>query len=373
MRACLSHSNPSTSQLLQFNQPSLLVGYKILSFLSVFFVLSGCAVVSDVPDISSFEIQEEVKVQLDLAERKLVERTQKLANLSWPILSNNLEMCGKFVRYRTGLWLSRKSSVSPSLSGLSKGEKTIGEDPVVWGVAADSPAAKAGIQSGDRIVAVDSQRAHSSAGARRLLAKSTKEFTGDRTSPIQVRILRNGDRKKFDIEPVLTCRSEISLAGGIRFNAYATGNHIKIYNGLFNFVESDEELQYVIAHELAHNMSNHIVLARTRGAVGVVFDLLALRWNIWTNGSIGQLSVMAFTKPHEVEADYLALYLLANAGIDSTGVEDLWRRLATEDIARIGWILTHPSTPERVIQLRKTRGEIQAKQLKNEKLLPNRK
>lgn len=374
MRVCLSHSIPCTDKLLRLDSPSFLVGCKILCFLSVIFVLSGCVVVSEVPEITKFEIEEEVKKQIEIAERTLVERTQRLADLSWPILSNNLEMCDDYVRYRTGLWLSRKSSVLSSLSGLSKDEQTIGENPVVWGVAADSPAAKAGIMSGDRIVAIDLDRTRSSADAHRLLSKSTKEFSRERTDPIELRILRNGDRKLFTIQPVLACRSEISLVGGTQINAYANGKHIKIFSGIFTFVESDEELQYVIAHELAHNMSNHIVLARTRGAIGAVFDLFALqRWNIWTNGRIGRLSVRAFTKPHEVEADYLALYLLANAGIDSTGVENLWRRLATEDIARVGWIMTHPSTPERFVQLRKTQEEIQAKQRRNEKLLPERK
>ena len=369
----MSSSNSCTFASLQHDQLKLLIGCKILFFLGISFVLASCAVVSDVPEISKYELQQEVKKQIEFAESTIVERTQKLADLSWPILVNNLEMCDRFVRHRTGLWLSRKSSILASLSWVSEGEQTIGEYPEVWGVAADSPAAKAGIEPGDQIVAVDSQRASTSAEARRLLMKSTKEFTGERTNPILLHIQRNGERKRIEVNPVLACRSEISLAGGTRINAYATGQHIKIFNGIFTFVESDEELQYVIAHELAHNISNHVVLARARGAIGVFFDLLALRWKIWTNGSIGRLSVQAYTKPYEVEADYLAFYLLANAGIDSTGVENLWRRLAAEDISRIGWILTHPSTPERFIQLRKTRAEIEAKQQRNEPLMPERK
>lgn len=349
------------------------VGCKILCVLVISYVLASCAVVSDVPEISDYEIQQEAKKQLEFAERTIVERTQKLADLSWPILVNNLEMCDDFVRHRTGLWLSRQSSILTSLSWVSDGEQTIGKDPVVWGVAADSPAALAGIEAGDRILAIDSKLIKSSADARRLLAKSTKDFSAERTDAIQFLIQRDDERKRIEVQPVLACRSEISLAGGTRINAYASGRHIKIFNGIFTFVETDEELQYVIAHELAHNISNHLVYARARGAVGVVFDLLALRGRVWTNGGISRLSVRAFTKPNEVEADYLALYLLANAGIDSTGVENLWRRLAAEDISRIGWILTHPSTPERFILLRKTREEIEAKQSRNEKLLPERK
>ncbi|MYD45969.1 MAG: M48 family metalloprotease [Gammaproteobacteria bacterium] len=325
------------------------------------------------PEISNYELQQEARKQLEFAERTIVERTHKLANLSWPILVNNLEMCDDFVRYRTGLWLSRQSSILTSLSWASDGEQTIGQEPVVWGVAAESPSAKAGIEVGDRILAIDSKLVKSSADARRLLSKATKKFMAERTDPIQFLIQRDDERKRIDVQPVLACRSEISLAGGTRINAYATGRHIRIYNGIFTFTETDEELQYVIAHELAHNISNHVIYARARGAIGVVFDLLVLRWNVWTNGGFSRLSVRAFTKPYEVEADYLALYLLANAGIDSTGVENLWRRFATEDISRIGWVLTHPSTPERFIRLRKTREEIEAKQQRNEKLLPERK
>lgn len=366
----------SRGKQLVYLQPDyrrLSSGCKILCFLGISYVLASCAVVSDVPEISKYELQQEVKKQLEFAEQTIVERTHKLANLSWPILVNNLEMCDDFVRHRTGLWLSRQSSILTSLSWVSEVEQSIGEEPVVWGVAADSPAARAGIEVGDRILAIDSKVPKSSAAARRLLAKSTREFSAKRTDPIQLLILRDDERKSLEVEPVLACRSEISLAGGSRINAYATGNHIKIFNGIFTFVETDEELQYVIAHELAHNISNHVIYARARGAVGVVVDLLVLRLRVWTNGGFSRLSVRAFTKPYEVEADYLALYLLANAGIDSTGVENLWRRLATEDISRIGWILTHPSTPERFLQLRKTREEIEEKERRNEKLLPERK
>ncbi|MXZ55147.1 MAG: M48 family metalloprotease [Gammaproteobacteria bacterium] len=368
-------SNPHRrhSEFLQPRYRWMFGGCKILCVLGISYFLASCAVVSDVPEISNYELQQEVKKQLEFAERTMIERTHKLANLSWPILVHNLEMCEDFVQHRTGMWLSRKSSILTNLSWVPEDEQTIGEDPVVWGVADDSPAARAGLEVGDHILAIDSKRVKSSADARRLLAKSTKEFAAERTDPIQLLILRDDERKSIEVKPVLACRSEISLAGGTRFNAYATGRHIKILNGIFTFVETDEELQYVIAHELAHNISNHVVYARARGAVGIVFDLLALRWNVWTNGGISRLTVQAFTKPYEVEADYLALYLLANAGIDSTGVENLWRRLATDDISRIGWNLTHPSTPERFIQLQKTREEIEAKQRRNEKLLPERK
>lgn len=369
----LSSQSRQHSKFLEPQHERLYGGCKILCVLVFSYVLASCAVVSDVPEISNYEIQQEVKKQLEFAESTIVERTQKLADLSWPILVNNLEMCNNFVGYRTGLWLSRQSSILTSLSWVSDGEQTIGKDPVVWGVAADSPAALAGIEVGDRILAIDSKSIKSSADARRLLAKSTKAFSAEHTDSIQFLIQRDDDRKRIEVKPVLACRSEISLAGGTRINAYATGKHIKIFNGIFTFVETDEELQYVIAHELAHNISSHAVYARARGAVGVVLDLFALRWRVWTNGGISRLSIRAFTKPYEVEADYLALYLLANAGIDSTGVENLWRRLATEDISRIGWILTHPSTPERFIQLRKTREEIEEKQRRNEKLLPERK
>lgn len=369
----MSDSTPHKGQFSRFIETSFYLAGNLLYLLFVWVALASCTVVSDVPEISKAEIQREEQRQLEFAERTIVERTQKLADLSWPILAKNLEMCGEFVRYRTGLWLARESTSLPSLSWLPDDEYTFGNDSSVWGVAKGSPAADAGFQSGDQILSIDSLQIKSSKVAHRTLAKLIKEFNKDRSEPIKFRVLRTGKSIELEVHPVLACRSEIALEGGTRINAYATGENIKIFNGIFAFAESDEELQFVIAHELAHNMSNHIAHARVRGAIGVVFDLLALRWRVWTNGSLGRLSVKAYSKPYEIEADYLALYLLANADIDSTGVENLWRRLATEDMARIGWILTHPSTPERYVQLQKTREEIEDKQRKKEELLPERK
>ena len=46
-------------------------------------------------------------------------------------------------------------------------------------------------------------------------------------------------------------------------NAYANGKNVFITEGMMDFVKTDAELQFVIAHELAHNIGKHLEKRKT--------------------------------------------------------------------------------------------------------------
>lgn len=326
----------------------------------LFVVLSGCSIVSKLPELTKEEIQNEKEYQRTHLVRRLADGTQTLADAAWPILINNIDLCDGFTDYRIGLWLAREST------------DEVGKEADVWGVAVNSPAARAGVQSGDRIVQIDGHTITSSGTARSMLYSSLKMFrTQDRSEPVRIKVQRDSSSLVFSIQPVLACRSTIDLRVGLAFNAFATGNRIEFLTGTLAFLDSQTEVQYILAHELAHNLANHVSKARFRAAFGTVFDLITLQQGVWSNGLFTQLGLISYSKRFENEADYLSLYLLANADIPIDGVEDLWRRLSTD--GGLGYSLTHPSKPVRYLRMRKTVEEINAKRAKGMPLVPETK
>ena len=72
----------------------------------------------------------------------------------------------------------------------------------------------------------------------------------------------------------------------------------------------------------------------------------------------------------EREADYVSMYLLANAGFDTADRASLWRNLADELTYTMTGLTTHPHSPERYVLLTQTHEEIEAKRRDGRPLLP---
>ncbi len=128
-------------------------------------------------------------------------------------------------------------------------------------------------------------------------------------------------------------------------NAFAMpGGYIGVHTGLLKAAQSEAELAAVLAHEIAHVTQRHIArqMDATRG-----WDLASaalLLAAIAAGGSDPDLAQAAiglgmgmayqrqvnFTRAHELEADRLGIQTLANAGYDSQGMEDFFRRLAAQ-------------------------------------------
>ena len=82
---------------------------------------------------------------------------------------------------------------------------------------------------------------------------------------------------------------------------------------------------------------------------------------------------LVLSQDFEREADYIGTYFLERAGIDASESADLWRRVAAESGAGVVYGTTHPTTPERFVNVSAAVQEIRAKQAAGQELLPNRK
>ena len=126
------------------------------------------------------------------------------------------------------------------------------------------------------------------------------------------------DGDKFDYQ--------IYLLDDPRPNAFTTGGgHLFVTTGLIATLRSEGQVAAVIAHEMAHNASAHVVKgAHSRKIVKQTAafseNVMHQRWGVpWLGNSLEFLvstSVNKYTRQQEDDADFLGLQYIVAAGYD---------------------------------------------------------
>jgi len=147
-------------------------------------------------------------------------------------------------------------------------------------------------------------------------------------------------------------------------NAFALpGGKVGIYTGLLNLVESDDEIAMVMGHEIAHVTARHGAERVSQGMMvavgGLVLDastkgkknhdLLLAGYGLAATGG-----VLAFSRSHESEADFIGLRYAAKAGYDPRAAVTFWQKMAqASSPSKVPVFLsTHPSHDRRIADLR---------------------
>jgi predicted Zn-dependent protease len=127
---------------------------------------------------------------------------------------------------------------------------------------------------------------------------------------------------------------------------------------MLDFVKSEDELAFVLGHELAHITEGHV----TKGVVGgLALNVLAIVVESAAPGAgqlaggIGQLFLNHYTQTQEREADSVGLRTAYGAGYDPRAAVEINQRMAVEapQTMTAGYFDTHPSSPERAVAARK--------------------
>lgn len=181
------------------------------------------------------------------------------------------------------------------------------------GIVPHSPAARAGLQRDDAIVAIGEQSMSALVPPEDgNLREAAFSVLADQPidTPVTLRIARNGVEQTLALTAPAGCRSlvEILVREGPR--ARSDGRVIQLQYD-FAIQLDDDQMAVVLAHELAHTVLEH---RRRKEEAGIDNGLFA------EFGRNQQANRQA-----EVEADRLSAHLLANAGFDPTSIPAFWR------------------------------------------------
>jgi len=141
-------------------------------------------------------------------------------------------------------------------------------------------------------------------------------------------------------------------------NAFSIpGGYVYVTYDLFDYIQSDDELAGILAHEIAHVIHNH-ALKQTRD--NTKYTLLTILAVLLTGepdvGVLGKLTTITllnqYSREYEEEADLTAIDLLIKTGYNPVGfltfLERLYAREMFKPEVNLGIFQTHPETENRI-------------------------
>lgn len=139
-------------------------------------------------------------------------------------------------------------------------------------------------------------------------------------------------------------------------NAFALpGGHVVLTSGILDAMEFDNELTFILGHELGHVAARDHLRGMGRGLVLVAINALVFE----DSGSLGDLAVRmltltdrTFSRAQERRADVAGLEAMVAVHGHVGGVEAVFEHLGGRDHGYLAeFALTHPETGERVSDL----------------------
>ena len=167
-------------------------------------------------------------------------------------------------------------------------------------------------------------------------------------------------------------RMQFHLVNSKTVNAFTTGGeHMYIYNELFQQSDSEDELAAVMAHEYAHVYGRHVQKGTNRqlplligGAAlgagagyalgGEDNKMAAAGTGAALGGAAGQFANMGFTRKDENEADNWGFYFYTRAGWDPAKFDDFFQNMIEKGYDKTPAVLSdHPTLKSRVEETKK--------------------
>ena len=155
---------------------------------------------------------------------------------------------------------------------------------------------------------------------------------------------------------------EFNLVASSEVNAWCLpGGKIVVYSGIMPLVMNDTDLAVVMGHEIAHavlkhgneRMSQQLLVNYGGQALSILLSSKPAETQQLFNSAFGigsTLSVLAFSRKQESEADESGLYYMATAGYNPGAAVTFWERMEAQGggSSTPVFLSTHPSDAQRI-------------------------
>ena len=265
----------------------------------------------------------------------------RVATIGHRLAVSGVDLCGDRA-WLPGLALHDLSQYGADYRAAAIRAFGLDAGPGVLALAAGGPAEQAGLRRDDIILGLDDAAlpGGEDVGTRtfeRMEAILDAFDAAFADGVAAIGISRGGQRIRIEVRGERGCASRFQLIPSRQLNALADGRYVQVTTAIGAYVETDDELAAVLAHELAHNILRH----RARlDAAGVQRGVL---------GNFGRNARLI--RETEEEADRFSIYLLDRAGYDLDAVLAFWERFGRRGLNFLG-SPTHGSWRARVARMR---------------------
>ena len=245
----------------------------------------------------------------------LVAKDQRVADVAWRLALANADLC-LATRPRAGWTLQSASQYGSELRPLAEQQFGLeGDLPGILSAPPNSPAHDARLRPGDLILAVNDQPLSVGDTTRResydgLQANIDRLNAAALEGPMSLTVRRDGVERQMIVTPRPACAyvTQVEVRDDLR--ALSDGRTIFVSARLVDIAQNDDQLAFLLAHELAHAVLEHATVPDVQGGRGPLNDRITLARGLSSRA--------------ESDADILGLYLLARAGFDpARGVQFL--------------------------------------------------
>ena len=247
------------------------------------------------PEVSDAELEAHQEALREDALKVLRSDQERIGNIGYRLAVAGAPLCDESVAPVLGATVGRARDFAFGKGEEVKAAFGVGDGVTVFAMAPESPAERAGLLVGDRILEIDGDR-----------IKRTKhvfeKLRDSRSGDLAFRIGRGDETIELVLPRTDGCwhGAIVTAAGGTDTASHDNKKEILIPTGLLRFVEDDDELAIAISHQLGHQ-----VIGRFRSA------------------------------KHEPRADELGLRIAALAGFDVSKAPSFWDRWAAEQFWKI--------------------------------------
>lgn len=152
------------------------------------------------------------------------------------------------------------------------------------------------------------------------------------------------------------CEWEFKVVHSPQINAMvAPGGKVIVFSGLLDLLKREDEVAFVLAHEISHELARHTAENLTTATLGAIVDMFCY-WAFGFHITYGLVLGMQlpYSRRAEMEADSVGLRIMAESCFDprvAPGVHQKFSQLAKGSDAVPTILSTHPSSKQRVAAL----------------------
>ena len=310
--------------------------------------------------------------QRELALTDLEHHQSRLDSVAYPLLARATSLCPSAVGFRLGMRVATLGAYGPEWREAAAAALRLSDTLAILGLVREGPAGDAGLQPGDRLLAVNGRALPIGAEAVETFGAAVAAVRQTGGNHMVIAYHRPGEKESKDVTVSLVpgCDYGTHVLVGGELNAYADGRNIFVTSTMMRF-SGDDELRVVVAHELAHNARGHIG-ARQRSALLRMSSPAGITTGGYFTSDAAKSTAPSFAPETEREADYVGLYALAIAGFPLDPAPRFWRHVAQADPEGIGMAATHPTPAERFVRMEQAIAEIEQKRAAGQPLSPER-